>query len=282
MVRERLLHGHGPRRDRDRPRVRGRGRRRRVRGRRPSRPTSSTPSTERNYGVVHRLRRPDSATATSWDIELSLRPDGVRVGRDQLGGRPRLRLRRRGHRRCRQPARFPRPVRPGDHSICSRPCRTTPRTCATPEFLDGREDTDADDAELMLKTSVDLPARRTRSSSSASRATTAAATSPSACSRWTTACSRRTTTRLSLFDAKDQRANGFVKWTMDFDSCDASSSARAASSRTSTSTRRCPRRSPRRPTSWRRSASTSSTATRSSHRGHLRVQPERAPALGRD
>ncbi len=85
---------------------------------------------------------------------------------------------------------------------------------------------------------------------------------------------------LSLFDAKDQRANGFVKWTMDFGSSRRSSSAPAASSRASTSTRRCPRRSPRRPTSSRRSAS-SSTATRSSHRGHLRVQPERALALGR-
>ena len=64
-----------------------------------------------------------------------------------------------------------------------------------PEFLDGEEHTDADDAELSLRSSVDLPALGLADSSSASRVPTAAATSPSACSRWTTECSKKTTTR---------------------------------------------------------------------------------------
>ena len=84
-----------------------------------------------------------------------------------------------------------------------------------PEFLDGRENTDADDSELVLKTAVDLELGGSRLKLGLE-----------GYDRQRDFSFRvfenedgvlvEDDAGLSLFDAKDQRANGYLKWTMDF------------------------------------------------------------------
>jgi outer membrane receptor for ferrienterochelin and colicins len=85
----------------------------------------------------------------------------------------------------------------------------------SPEFLDGRETTDAEDDEIVLKSSVDFQLSDSRlkfgvegydrSRDFAFRVF-----------EMDEGALEEDDAGLSLFDAKDQRANGFVKWTMDW------------------------------------------------------------------
>ena len=217
---------------------------------------------ERNYGVVHRLRASVRLGPRVGD-RAHLRPDGLRLASRRIGKTTSTSTSTSRHERC---------GRTSCRSSTSPTTRSFDFFRAVPhqaddlredEFLASVEAPEADDSELMLKTSARLRPRRIAPQGRASRATTASGTSPSAHSRTRTACWRRTRTCYPLFDAKDKRANGFVKWTYDFSTATTSSSAPVASSRASTSTRpfQSPGRGRRR--ACRRSASSSPTATRS-------------------
>ncbi len=83
-----------------------------------------------------------------------------------------------------------------------------------PEFLDGRENTDADDSELVLKTAVDLELGDSRLKLGIEGYDRQRDFSFRVFENDDGALVEDDA-GLSLFDAKDQRANGYVKWTMD-------------------------------------------------------------------
>jgi outer membrane receptor for ferrienterochelin and colicins len=83
------------------------------------------------------------------------------------------------------------------------------------EFLDSIEDTDADDSELVLKSSVDLALGGSRLKLGLEGFDRQRDFSFRAF-EIDDGLIEEDDAGLSLFDAKDQRANGYVKWTMDF------------------------------------------------------------------
>jgi outer membrane receptor protein involved in Fe transport len=127
-----------------------------------------------------------------------------------------------------------------------------------PEFLDSIEETDADDSELILKTSVDFALSNSKLKLGVEGYDRQRDFSFRAFEN-DDGVIEENDDGLSLFDAKEQRANGFVKWTIDFNEATALELGARGEFTTLTSTRPCPRLSPRPPTGWRRSASTSST-----------------------
>ena len=171
---------------------------------------------ETNYGVFTgfetRLRQ--------WPFvgdRARLRRDRVRLGRDQLGRRSRLRLRCGGHRWM-PTASWPSSSR-RDAEIISlfggraaqrrRPARRRRLPGHTRKHRRGRLGAQAADRGELAARLVEAEGRR-RGLGPRS------ATSRSARSRWTTACSRKTTARSPLFEADDQRAALFLKWSKDF------------------------------------------------------------------
>ena len=85
----------------------------------------------------------------------------------------------------------------------------------TSEFLDSRENTDADDSELVVKTAVEFGSGRSRLKVGLEGYDRQRDFSFQAFENDDGVLVENEDT-LSLFDAKDQRANGYLKWTMDF------------------------------------------------------------------
>jgi len=83
------------------------------------------------------------------------------------------------------------------------------------EFLDSIEETDADDSELILKTSVDLALSNSKLKLGVEGYDRQRDFSFRAFEN-DDGVIEENEDGLSLFDAKEQRANGFVKWTLDF------------------------------------------------------------------
>jgi outer membrane receptor protein involved in Fe transport len=84
------------------------------------------------------------------------------------------------------------------------------------EFLDGRENTDADDSELILKTAVTYQLSGSRLKLGLEGYDRSRDFSFRVFEN-EDGVLEEDDAGLSLFDAKDRRANGYVKWTMDFD-----------------------------------------------------------------
>ena len=85
-----------------------------------------------------------------------------------------------------------------------------------PEFLDGRENTDADDAELVFKTAVTYQLSGSKLKLGLEGYDRSRDFSFRVFENEDGALEENEDA-LSLFDAKDQRANGYFKWTWDFD-----------------------------------------------------------------
>ena len=148
-----------------------------------------------------------------------------------------------------------------------------------PEFLDGEENTDADDAELSLRSSVTYQLSGSKlkfglEGSDRSRDFSFRVF------EMDDGVLEENDDALSLFDAKDQRVNGLVKWTMDFSSSTLEIGGRGEFThpRDRLDGFRCPCRGGRRAAADR---PRHQRQPGQRHGGHLRVQPERPLPLGR-